>query len=176
MSDSFTEVTHTSWLSRIKSAIGGVFFGLILIIAGIILLSWNEGRTIKQKRALNEGKNLVVSISSTGIDGANEGKLVHLSDMANTDNILNDAVFGISSVHSVSHLQNLQMMIMMMMVVHHRRRRGVGEVVMHDQWHVDKRRVGWTTNQKRFLIINDFMLDLKVQVHTFVKSRTQQNK
>jgi hypothetical protein len=96
MSDSFTEVTHTSWFSRIKSAVGGVFFGIILIIAGIILLSWNEGRTIKQKRALNEGAENVVSISSTGIDAANEGKLVHMSGMATTENILNDAVFGVS--------------------------------------------------------------------------------
>jgi hypothetical protein len=96
MSDSFTEVTRTSWLSRIKSAFGGVFFGIIVIIGGIILLSWNEGRTVKTKRALTEGKENVISISSTGIDAANENKLVHVSDLATTDNILTDAVFGIS--------------------------------------------------------------------------------
>lgn len=96
MSDSFTEVTRTSWFSRIKSAFAGVLFGIVLIIAGIILLSWNEGRTIKNKRALNEGAEMVVSIGSTGIDAANEGKLVHLSDIASTENVLSDPVFGIS--------------------------------------------------------------------------------
>lgn len=96
MSDSFTEVTSTSWLSRIKSSIGGVFFGIILIIAGIILLQWNEGRTIKTKRALNEGAEKVVSISATVIDPANENKLVHLSGIAITESILKDNVFGVS--------------------------------------------------------------------------------
>lgn len=108
MSDSFTEVTRTSWFSRIKNALAGVLFGIVLIIAGIVLLSWNEGRTIKNKRALNEGAEMVVSISSTEIDAANEGKLVHLSDSASTENILSDPVFGISE-NAIHLRRNVEM-------------------------------------------------------------------
>ena len=97
MSDTFTEVTRTSWGSRIKNAFGGILFGLGLIVGGIILLFWNEGRTIQTKRALNEGSKLVVSVSATEVNPNNEGKLLHVQETANTSDVLNDDVFSVSA-------------------------------------------------------------------------------
>ena len=46
MPDSYTTVTETGFLSRIGSSILGFFLGPILVIAAIVLLSWNEGRAV----------------------------------------------------------------------------------------------------------------------------------
>ena len=67
---SFTETTTTSWLSRMKGAVGRIFFGIILVIATTVLLFWNEGRAIKTYRALVEGAGLVVSVDSASVDSA----------------------------------------------------------------------------------------------------------
>ncbi len=98
MSDTYTVTTRTSWGSRLKNSFKRIFFGIILIIAGIILLFWNEGRTVKNKRALQEGEKAVVSVPCENIDQANEGKLVHFTGMATTTDSVYDGDFGISEV------------------------------------------------------------------------------
>ena len=50
--DSFTEVSHESWFSRIKSAIVGVVFGLLLFVIAFPVLFINEGRAVKTAKAL----------------------------------------------------------------------------------------------------------------------------
>ncbi len=79
MSDQFSEVTSTSWFSRITGALGGIATGLILIVVACGALFWNEGRAVKTERALSEGAGAVVSINATQIDPANDGKLVHIT-------------------------------------------------------------------------------------------------
>lgn len=101
MSDSFSTVTSTSWLGRLGNAIKGILFGLLLFVLAFPLLFWNEGRTVKRTRALNEGARIVVSTSPESLDTALEGKLVHLSGLASTDDILNDPLFEISSSNAV---------------------------------------------------------------------------
>lgn len=98
MSDTYTVTTRTSWGSRLKNSFKGIFFGIILIIAGIILLFWNEGRTVKNKRALQEGEKAVISVPCGNIDQTNEGKLVHFTGMATTTDSVYDGDFGISEV------------------------------------------------------------------------------
>lgn len=98
MADTYTETTTTSWFSRIKSAFGGIFFGFLLIIGGIVVLFWNEGRTVKNKRALNEGEKAVISVDAASVSASNEGKLVHFSGMATTNDSLADEEFGIALV------------------------------------------------------------------------------
>ncbi len=96
MSDTYTVTTRTSWGSRLKDSFKGIFFGIILLIAGIVLLFWNEGRTVKNKRALQEGEKAVISVPCENITQANEGKLVHFTGLANTSDSLSDDEFGIS--------------------------------------------------------------------------------
>lgn len=97
MSDSFTEVTSESWFSRLGGAVKGILFGLILIAASFVLLFWNEGRAVKRQKALEEGEGKVVSVLADKVDSGNEGKLVHVSGEAVTDEKLNDPVFGVQA-------------------------------------------------------------------------------
>ena len=91
-----TEVTSQSWFSRIGGAIKGVIVGIILGIVGLALLFTNEGRAVKTARGLKEAGKAIVSVSADGADQANEGMLVHISGMAETEDILSDDEFGIS--------------------------------------------------------------------------------
>jgi hypothetical protein len=95
--NSFTEITHESWFSRIKGSIKGILTGFILIVIAFPLLFWNEGRAVMQHKTLKEGSKAVVSVSSDNIDAANAGKLIHVTGIAKTDASLTDPVFGVSA-------------------------------------------------------------------------------
>jgi hypothetical protein len=97
MSDSFREVTSVSWFGRIKRAVGGVIFGLILIVLIVIGLFWNEGRAVQTARSLAEGSGAVVSVGADSVDAGNDGKLVHVSGPVTADSGLSDPDFGIAA-------------------------------------------------------------------------------
>ena len=50
----YQTVTHNSYGSRVKKSAGGVGTGFLMLIAGIVLLFWNEGRTVKMTRTIKE--------------------------------------------------------------------------------------------------------------------------
>ncbi|AEH86506.1 TMEM43 family protein [Mesorhizobium opportunistum] len=97
MSDSFREVTSVSWFGRIKRAVGGVIFGLLLVVLMVIGLFWNEGRAVQTARSLAEGAGAVVSTGAASVDAANDGKLVHVSGPVTADSGLSDPDFGIAA-------------------------------------------------------------------------------
>ncbi len=94
--DSFTEVSSQSWFSRIGNSIKGIIFGIVLVIGSVILLFLNEGRAVKTAESLQEGAKAVIPISAQTIIPSNEGKLVHLTAFATTEDVLEDAEFGVS--------------------------------------------------------------------------------
>jgi hypothetical protein len=96
--DSFTETTHTSWLSRIGQSIMGVLFGIVLIAGSAFLLFWNEGRAVQTARSLAEGQGLVVDADAARVDPGNDGKLVHVAGDLKTTAPLSDPEFGISAL------------------------------------------------------------------------------
>jgi hypothetical protein len=98
MSDTFVETTSKSWLSRIAGSIGGIIFGILLIIAAIVLLTWNEGRAIQTARSLAEGGKTVIDVAPDPIDQANNGKLIHVSGTASATAATADPEFGVSVV------------------------------------------------------------------------------
>jgi len=98
MSDSFTELTSTSWLSRIWQSITGVLFGLLFIAGAVILLFWNEGRAIQTARSLAEGGKVVTDVAPDAVDSANEGSLIHVSGDATVTAPLTDSEFSVSVV------------------------------------------------------------------------------
>jgi hypothetical protein len=110
MSDSFREVTSSSWFGRIGRSITGVFIGLLLIVLMVIGLFWNEGRAVQTARSLAEGAGAVVSVAADGIDPANEGKLVHATGAVTTSAGLSDPDFGISAegVRLTRHVEMYQ--------------------------------------------------------------------
>jgi hypothetical protein len=75
----------------------GTILGILLLIGSFPLLYWNEGRTIQSKVALGEEASGVHSVTdSSQVNPANEGKLVHVTGRATTEEVLSDAEFGIS--------------------------------------------------------------------------------
>ncbi len=96
MSDTHTTVTSQSWFSRIGSSISGTLFGLLLFLAAFVVLFWNEGRAVKTHKMLQEGAGAVISVESSSIDAANEGKLVHISGLATTGDELTDPIFEVT--------------------------------------------------------------------------------
>jgi len=95
--DTFTETTSKSWLQRIVNSFVGVLVGLVLIIASIVGVFWNEGRAIDTARALAEGAGAVVSVEAGTVDPANEGKLVHVMGAASATAPLADPQFPVKA-------------------------------------------------------------------------------
>ena len=91
-----TETTRTSWITRLGDSFKGVLTGLAMFIAAFPLLFWNEGRAVATAKALAEGESNVVSLPSAAVDQANEGKLIHFTGKAETQDVLTDSIFGIS--------------------------------------------------------------------------------
>ena len=90
-----TRTTTRSWGSRLGSSFKGIIGGLIAIVIGVVLLYWNEGRTVKTARGLAEGAQNVVSVEAAAVDPGNDGKLVHFTAAATTDDLLRDEVFNV---------------------------------------------------------------------------------
>jgi len=95
--DSFTRITNESWGSRLGNAIKGVVVGLVLFVAAFPLLFWNEGRAVKRYKTLKEGGGSVISVAADNIDTMNDGKLIHVTGRATTEETLSDATFGVSA-------------------------------------------------------------------------------
>ena len=89
-----TETTTESWGSRLGGSIKGVAIGGLLFLAGIPLLFWNEGRAVKTAKALEEGASVCAKLPNADtIDATMDGKLVHVTGTAVTDDVLTDDLF-----------------------------------------------------------------------------------
>ncbi|MCB1382773.1 MAG: TMEM43 family protein [Notoacmeibacter sp.] len=97
MADEFTEVTHRSWFSRIGGAFSGILVGIVLVLASIAGLFWNEGRAVHTARALEEGSGQVITIDPANPGADANGKLVHFSGPLKVDGTLSDPQFGFVS-------------------------------------------------------------------------------
>ncbi|MBO6537787.1 MAG: TMEM43 family protein [Rhizobiaceae bacterium] len=97
MSDQYTETTSVSWFGRLRRSVGGIVFGLILLVGMVMLLFWNEGRAVTTARSLAEGAGIVSSVSADVVNQANEGKLVHVAGPVETQESLTDTAFGITT-------------------------------------------------------------------------------
>ena len=90
--------TTTSYGQRLNKAIKGIVGGFIAFIAGTILLFWNEGNFIKNKRAIQEAEGACVAVEDVSkIDASLNNLLVHASAFADTSDTLEDALFGVSA-------------------------------------------------------------------------------
>ena len=91
-----TVTTHESWGSRLGNSLKGILVGLILFVISFPLLFWNEGRTVHRARALAEGESACVESPETP-DVTLDGKLVHLTAEAVSDEVLADDLFPVSA-------------------------------------------------------------------------------
>jgi len=92
------EVTYESWGGRLMNSIKGVLIGIILFIVAFPVLFWNEGRAVDraQQIATAEGGAVHIDDPST-LDESMQGKLVHMSGLANTEETLVDDKFNIEA-------------------------------------------------------------------------------
>ena len=58
--DSFTETTTTGWFSRMGKSISGILIGGIFALVAFPVLWWNEGRSVKTAKGLEEGAKVTV--------------------------------------------------------------------------------------------------------------------
>ncbi|MFT5127932.1 MAG: hypothetical protein ACI8W8_001540 [Rhodothermales bacterium] len=106
--DSFSEVEHVGWGRRIGESIKGIIFGVVLFIASFPVLWMNEGCAVKDYEAWAFMRANLVVVSSESVEGANEGKLVHTSGMATTDDVVRDAQFDVA-VTAIRLQRNVEM-------------------------------------------------------------------
>jgi len=93
----YTETTSVSWSGRLGASFRGLGLGLALIIAGTLLLWWNEGNFVGTGDALREAQAVTVELGDpTQLDISKNGKLVHAAGPVETKDILTDPVFGLS--------------------------------------------------------------------------------
>lgn len=95
--NTYTEVTHTGWFSRISSAIVGMLLGLAMFLVAFPLLFWNEGRAVDRIKALDDGAAAVVSIQADQVLDKNNDLLVHLTGSTASDEELSDETFNVTS-------------------------------------------------------------------------------
>ena len=100
--DSYSESSTQSWGSRLMDSIKGVGIGFILFILSFVVLWWNEGRSVHTYKSLKEGKGATVEAKADSVDSGNEGKLVHVSGMASTEETLSDSVFNVRAPKALS--------------------------------------------------------------------------
>ncbi len=92
-------VSRTGFFSRMKSALFGILIGLVAIPGSVILMGWNEYRTVHRSRGLNEGAEIVQTVSDpTNIDTGLEQKLIHMTGLAKTQNLLRDEQFQVEQM------------------------------------------------------------------------------
>lgn len=92
-----TERIHRGLFSRLFNSIIGVAIGFVLIPVSMMLIGWNEYRTIHRAKGLIEGESVVVDLAnSDNIDSAYYGKLIHAIGLATTSESLSDPEFGVS--------------------------------------------------------------------------------
>ena len=92
-----TETVTESWFSRLGSSIRGILTGLALFLAGFPLLFWNEGNSVRTAKAIDEGEGACVSVeSNAAVDPELNGRLVHMTGRADTQDVLTDDAFGVS--------------------------------------------------------------------------------
>lgn len=74
-----------------------IVFGLAFVPLSIMLLFWNEGRSVQTARSLDEGAHQVLSVAAARVDPANERRLVHVTGELRTSGALSDPDFAVSA-------------------------------------------------------------------------------
>jgi hypothetical protein len=105
---SYTEHTSQGWMSRLGDAAKGILFGGVLSVLAVPLLFWNEGRAVREHRALAEGAGAVVNASADKLDPALNGKLIHLSGKVSSPSPRTDPATGVA-VSALSLVRTVEM-------------------------------------------------------------------
>ena len=83
-------------MKKIKNSFGGVIGGLVLLVAGTILLWWNEGNNVKNIKTVAEVEKIVIDVESDKINNENEGKLIATNGAMKVEGNVTDETFKVS--------------------------------------------------------------------------------
>ncbi|HAZ62982.1 MAG TPA: hypothetical protein DCZ72_05145 [Armatimonadetes bacterium] len=106
--DSHSVTTTESWGSRLGKSIVGVGIGILLFLGSFAVLYAGEGRAVNRAKALNEGQSVAITVGSDAVDAANEGKLVHTTGRATTEETVTDPDLGVA-LNSLSLRRRVEM-------------------------------------------------------------------
>ncbi len=95
--DQFTETTRTSYGANIGNSLKGILFGLVLLIGSIILLWWNESRSVNQAAALNEMSTKIVTLPDSIYHPEHENKPVLVQGEVKPISQVVDPLFDVKS-------------------------------------------------------------------------------
>lgn len=90
------EINQQSWGSRIVSSFFGILIGFLLIIGSFVLIFWNEGHGLHTAKSLQQTLQVVIIVPNKPIQPENNLKVVSVSGLATTEEILRDPLLGIS--------------------------------------------------------------------------------
>ncbi len=97
MADRITRTTHQSFFSRVTNSFFGILIGLVLVPGSVLLMSWNEYRTVHRARGLLEAEGVVAEVADPlEIIGDLNGRLVHLTGKVTSEETLTDGEFSIA--------------------------------------------------------------------------------
>ncbi|MDD6087828.1 MAG: TMEM43 family protein [Desulfovibrionaceae bacterium] len=92
-----SEISQTGFFARLGSSFAGMGAGIVLLLAGTILLWQNEGSFVRTEEALLEVQAEITELKDLQtVDPAMNGIPVHASGFANTEDMLTDPAFGLS--------------------------------------------------------------------------------
>lgn len=109
MADSYSETTNVGCGSRLIESIKGVGIGFLLVGVSVVVLFWNEGRSVHRQQALEEGAATVVPVNDNRVDPANEAKLIHVAGDAKTVTGLADEQFDIKAADALRLQRKVEM-------------------------------------------------------------------
>lgn len=96
MADTHLESHTHGFLERVKASCAGMVVGVLAVLGALLLLLANERRATSRDRILDEGERIVAPAPSSPIQPALEGRLIHVSGLASTDETLQDAELGVA--------------------------------------------------------------------------------
>lgn len=86
-----------SYCERVSGSFVGAGIGVLLVLAALGGLFWNEGRAVQTSMSLDEGERLCMAVHDTGkISNKLNGRLVHMSSSLTIDEQLTDRQFGVT--------------------------------------------------------------------------------
>ncbi|MDO4858704.1 MAG: TMEM43 family protein [Thermoguttaceae bacterium] len=104
-----TETTTQSWFSRLGDSFKGIVTGLILVVASVVLLFWNEGRTLHRYQDLAGAAEACVPVTIDSVNPENNGKPVYLTGEMKTEEVLTDSAFPAVSVNGLKLRRTVEM-------------------------------------------------------------------
>ena len=94
----YQEQKTTGYGTRVGNSFKAIGSGLIMFCIGTALLWWNEGRTVKTEKMLDEvGGNYVEMENPNNKDASLDGELICGTALATTEDSLSDAQFGVGA-------------------------------------------------------------------------------